>query len=283
MAFIELAPHHKTGLPLSNPVMPAAGVFGYGDAYHDLVDFAHLGALVTNPVSLYPRRAAHGPRVATHNDHILIHTGLPNPGLKRIIHRHRKVWARLPLPIIVHLIATTPPQIADACQMLSNVPGVAGIELGLDDSTAQTEALTLLTAAQSTSELPLIARLPFHSVETLALPLAEANVDALTLTAPPRACLPTPPTNHEEETKPSHCGRLYGRGLYPLLLATLKRWAAQIPVPIIACGGIATPEEAQACLDLGATALQIDALLWRNPGMLMHIADGIAHNLESVR
>ena len=48
---IELAPTHKYGLTLPTPVMPAAGVFGYGDVYRDLLDAGVLGALVTNPIS----------------------------------------------------------------------------------------------------------------------------------------------------------------------------------------------------------------------------------------
>ena len=34
---IELAPDHKFGLSIATPVLPAAGTFGYGEAYRDLV------------------------------------------------------------------------------------------------------------------------------------------------------------------------------------------------------------------------------------------------------
>jgi dihydroorotate dehydrogenase (NAD+) catalytic subunit len=97
MTWIELAPHHKTGLPISSPLMPAAGVFGYGECYRDLIDDEALGALVTNPVSLRPRTAARAPRIAVHGETFVVHTGLPNPGLKRV----RRTTAppdRQPLP-----------------------------------------------------------------------------------------------------------------------------------------------------------------------------------------
>ncbi|MEA3398047.1 MAG: dihydroorotate dehydrogenase [Chloroflexota bacterium] len=264
---IELAPHHKYGLPLPHPVMPAAGSFGYGEEYHELLDYDLLGALVTNPVSLRPRKAARPPRSGTRGDHFIIHTGLPNPGLKRVLRAHRAFWARQSLPIIVHLVATTPAEVAAACSILSGERGVAGIELGLDENTPPAQAVALLHAARSTSVQPLIARVPFGGVESLAQPLAENGADALTLTAPPRALLPAPGAPEDFMR-----GRLYGPALFPLLLHTLARWVERLPVPIIACGGVASPEDARACLALGAVAVQVDALLWRDPVLLEHIA-----------
>ena len=70
-------------------------------------------------------------------------------------------------------------------------------------------------------------------------------------------------------------GRLYGPALLPLLLHTLARWVERLPVPIIACGGVASPEDARACLALGAVAVQVDALLWRDPALLEHIARAV--------
>lgn len=266
---IDLAPHHKYGLALSNPVMPAAGTFGYGVAYRGLVAYENLGALVTNPVSWRSRRAAHGPRLVVQGEQFLVHTGLPNPGVRRVIRRHARRWVRLDCPVIVHVITTSPGDVARACERLTDVRNVHGIELGLDDKTALDDALVFLDAACSTCPLPLIVRLPFDGVERLALPLVEAGVDALTFTAPPRGRLPHP----AGEASPDMVrGRLYGPALFPILLQRLTQWAERLPVPLIACGGIRTSEEARACLDAGATAVQVDALLWRDPRLLTRVA-----------
>jgi dihydroorotate dehydrogenase (NAD+) catalytic subunit len=42
-------------LHLRNPVMVAAGTFGYGLEYRDWVDLAQLGAVVTKSLTLAPR------------------------------------------------------------------------------------------------------------------------------------------------------------------------------------------------------------------------------------
>ena len=55
---IELAPNHKFGLSLNNPVLIASGFGGYGDAYQRLIDLSIFGAIVTNPI----RFIIHHPR-----------------------------------------------------------------------------------------------------------------------------------------------------------------------------------------------------------------------------
>jgi dihydroorotate dehydrogenase (NAD+) catalytic subunit len=273
---IELAPRHKFGLPIASPVMPAAGAFGFGDTYHDLVDLRVLGALVTNPVSLTPRDAARGQRVAVHGEHFVTHTGLPNPGVKRVLRQHRQLWERLPIPVIVHLIATTPAETARAAERLSGIPNVVGLELGLVDNITPQRALNLLKAVCAEGDLPVIVRVPFTSVDALAPLLADHGADALTLIAPPRAVLPVSDAPEASEARRYLRGRLYGPALFPLLLNVLARWCSKLPVPVIACGGIASLQDAIACLELGATALQVDALLWRDPAMLQRIAEGLA-------
>ncbi|MBN1260187.1 MAG: hypothetical protein JXB35_05860 [Anaerolineae bacterium] len=274
---IELAPKHKYGLPIQHPVMPAAGVFGFGNEYHDLIDETVLGAVVTNPVSLHARKAARGPRFMTHGDHFLVHTGLPNPGLKRVLKEHRATWARRSLPTIVHLIATTPPEVAQAAQLLSGIQGVAGLELGLDDG-AEVEAACAFLEAAREGHHPILVRIPFGDIYPLAEALAECGADALTLTAPPRARLPlAPDTEHDTEGLLLAKGRLYGPALMPLLLHQLARWIPRLAVPVVACGGITTTDAARACLELGAAAVQIDAVMWKRPNLLTEIAKELSN------
>ncbi len=275
MAWIELAPRHKYGLPITAPVMPAAGVFGYGDAYTGLVDLEKLGAVVTHPVSLHARHAARGTRVAAHGEHLLVHTGWPNPGLRAVLREHRRSWERMPCPVIVHLLATTFEETGEAARPLSDARNVGGIELGLAAEVTPEDAATLLDAARFEGDLPVIVRVPFGRADELAPMLAEEGADALTLSAPPRAILPLP--GADDSGAPLFArGRLYGPALLPLLLEQLARWADALPVPVIACGGIASPVEARACLNLGAAAVQIDALLWRRPALLAEVADALA-------
>lgn len=272
---VNLAPNHKYGLVLPASVMPAAGILGYGDAYRDLVDLSALGAVVTHPLSLRPRRAARGARVAVRGDHVLIHTGWPNPGLRRAVRRHGKSWARCPVPVIVHLLATTPNDVGRAADRLSSVEGVAGLELGFASDTPPDDVCALVDAAKFEGAHPLIAKVPAGRVGDLAPALVEGGVDALTLTAPPRSVLPLYRGDDPLPTRYLR-GRLYGPSRFPRLLNVLARWASELPVPIIACGGIADARDALACLSLGAEAVQIEACVWRDPTILTTIAAALA-------
>ncbi|MGC9522781.1 MAG: hypothetical protein ACP5HG_12980 [Anaerolineae bacterium] len=267
-----MAPNHKFGLPIAVPVMPASGVFGYGDAYQDLVELSCLGAVVTNPVSLRPRRAARGQRIAALQDSFVVHTGWPNLGLRAVIREFGETWARLPIPVIVHLLATGPGEVAQSAAILSGVQNVTGVEIGFRADVTPAQALALLDAARTEGDLPVIAKVPFGRVRDLGPRLVEQGVDALTLTDPPRAVLPFARRGEEPGVARYMRGRLYGRALFPLLLSTFFEWARKLGVPLIACGGIGSPEDALACLTLGAAAVQVDALLWREPSLLMTIA-----------
>ena len=75
---IELAPNHKTGMTLANPVMPAAGCFGFGTEFADLLDITGLGAIVVGPFTARPRRGAEPPRAVPLADGVLVHTALAN-------------------------------------------------------------------------------------------------------------------------------------------------------------------------------------------------------------
>lgn len=269
---IELAPNHKYGLPLKVPLMPAAGTFGFGDAYQDLVDLSLLGAVVTNPVSLRLRRAAHGRRIAVHQEAFVVHTGWPNPGLRKVVREHREIWAYLPVPVIVHVLATEPADVARAVGYLSGLPNVGGVELGFSTGISAGRALTFVDAASGSGELPVIAKVPFERLDSLVPRLARhEGVDAVTLMAPPRAVLPVADATPDGPARYIR-GRLYGRTLFPLLLNALARWASRLGKSVIACGGIASPEDALGCITLGAAAIQIDALLWRDPSILSTIA-----------
>jgi dihydroorotate dehydrogenase (NAD+) catalytic subunit len=277
---IELAPHHKYGLPLKSPVMTASGAVGYGDEYADLIDYSFLGALVTNPVSLRPRKASHGTRLRIHGEHLVVHTGLPNPGVKAIVHKYETIWERLSVPVIVHLLATTPTETAKAAIYLSGITGVVGIELGLADNTEADRAATLVHSALE-GVLPVIVRIPFRNVDELTPVLAEEGASALTLTAPPRVVLP-PEQIEDRNSLRFYRGRLYGPAVYPILLNSLTRWARKVSVPVIACGGIQSAEQALACLHLGATAVQIDSVLWRHPTLLPTIIHELTDLINSL-
>ena len=268
---IEITRPGKYSLMVSSPVMPAAGSFGFGDNYKNLVKYDKLGAMVTNPVTIDPWSPATGTRVVSLDAGILIHTGLPNPGLTRVIKQYRKVWAKMPMPVILHLVGTTVRHIERAIKRLDEVEEVAAVELGLNDDIPDDEAYELVAAAAK-MEKPLLVRLPFYETYQLAHTVVEAGADALVVSGAPRG------TARDEHSGRLVSGRIYGPLVKPMTLRMVGRLRREIQadVPIIGSGGIHTPQDARDFIDAGAVAVQVDTVTWVQPRMLERISRDLA-------
>lgn len=262
----EITRPGKHSLIVDTPVMPAAGTVGFGDDYKDLVKLEKLGALVTNPVTFQPWQPAAGTRVVPLDGGLLVHTGLPNPGLSKVLDQHRTLWDNLPLPIILHLVGTTVDHVRRALERLDNEDSVDAVELGLNDDCTWQEAEQLVKTAVNHSEKPLLVRLPLPDAYTLARACDDAGAGALVIAAPPRG------TARDPHTGRLVSGRLYGPLVKPMVLRTVGLLANKLDVPVIGAGGIHTQQDARDYLEAGARAVQVDTVTWIDPKMLEWIA-----------
>jgi dihydroorotate dehydrogenase (NAD+) catalytic subunit len=265
---IELAPHHKRGLHLVNPVMNAAGVLGFAAVYRRLVDFSALGAFVTNALTATPRTPARPPNAVELPEGVVLHTGLPNPGVAAALRHYAREWRRLGalgVPVIVHLAATTPAEVRRGVERLEREEAVSGLELGLRDEVGAAEAVQLVRAAMG--NVPLLVQVPFGRAPELAGALAQAGADALVVGAPPRVAV------EAGEHALRVTGRRYSPADFAEALAAVEAAIGTVrAVPVVGAGGIWAAEQARAMLAAGAVAVQVDGALWRDPGWLARLA-----------
>jgi dihydroorotate dehydrogenase (NAD+) catalytic subunit len=267
---IELTRTGKNTLVIENPVIAAAGTFGFdGAAYQDLVDFTKLGAIVTNPVTWRPRHAARGPRVVPLPSGVLIHTGLPNPGVNHVIKTYRTHWAHCLAPVIVHLATTTPDDVARAVNALDRCEGIAGIELGLHDQATAADIAMFLQTATNNTLLPLLVQVPLYNAVEAARAAEEYGAGGLVVAGPPRG------TTRDPESGQLIGGRVYGPWLKAQALRAVGQVARVAAIPVIGCGGIHSPDDARDFLEAGAVAVQVDTVTWARP----HMIEVIARNL----
>lgn len=272
---IDITRSGKNTLTLRAPVMLASGVAGYGAHYNDLINLKKIGALVTNPVTWNGWSPTKGTRVVPLESGVLIHTGLPNRGVVKTLEEFKNVWANAPLPILLHLVATTRQDVKNACQKLDRVDSLSGIELGLPDDISAEKAYEFVRSATDNTEKPVIVRLPMYDAHEIAESVAEANAGALVVSAPPRATARDP-----------HSGRLISGRLYsPILHAMALRMVGVLrqritpEVPIIGSGGIHSLQDARDFIDAGAVAVQLDSLLWVQPNIVERIARDLSGGL----
>ena len=237
----------KSDLYLPKPLMNAAGTLGFAPDLRGPIDFSQFGAFVTNPISPGARTPARGTRYRDYPGGFLLHTGLPNPGLRQTIRRYRQQWLRSPVPVIVHLLALDPDSLAHMIERLEGTEGVMGVEIGLHPDSQPQDVFEFTQAA--IGELPVIARVPLEQPEALAGAAIEAGASAVSLSAP-RGKLA------------GMNGRMYGPGVFPLALRAVEVLAGS-GIPVIGAGGVYHPEDAAAMLEAGALAVQLDARLWQ--------------------
>ncbi len=268
MTLVELAPQHKTGLALNHAVLTAAGCWGFADEYAGLVDFSSLGAFVTNPVTWRSRRPARQQQALPIPGGVLIHTGLPNPGLRHLCDEYAGRWSRLPCPVILHLAVTSIEETDRAVQYCERLDVFAGVELGFRDE-EEAQSVRYAIEAAVAGMLPVIVRVPFRRATEFAMLAEQAGAAALTVAAPPRGTLPDPDGTHTLR------GRIYGAALFPQMLPVLAEIRVVTSLPIVAVGGIHTPAQARACLTAGAIAVQIDSLVWTTPEEIPAICEAV--------
>lgn len=247
----------KIDLSFQNPIMNAAGSLGFSPDFKSRIDLSNFGAFVTNPVSWLPRAPAKGIRTKSFTGGLLLHTGYPNPGMRAVLRHHAKHWARSPIPIIVHLLASDAVTLGRMVQQLEGMEGVMGIEVGLPPEADPNLVDESIQAA--VGELPVILRLPLESVLSIhgRTPLLEVitsrGISAVSL-APPRGTV-------ADRDGSLVSGRLYGPAQGPLVLTVVKHLVGLFPA-VIAGGGIYTCTDVDILLAAGAMAVQLDTVLW---------------------
>jgi hypothetical protein len=155
------------------------------------------------------------------------------------------------LPVIVHLLAARPDEIARQVIELETLENILAVEIGFPEEADEGEVRAVIQAGLG--ELPLIARLLLAGPISLAEAALEAGVVAVSL-SPPRGSLPA--------GEGIMRGRMLGPGVLPQALKAVQA-LVEGNIPVIAAGGFYSPEDVEAGLAAGALAVQLDAALWR--------------------
>jgi dihydroorotate dehydrogenase (NAD+) catalytic subunit len=242
----------RQDLYLASPWMNAAGTLGFAPPARWPVT-EPFGAFVTNPISLEPRTPAAERGSQSYPGGVLLHSGLPNPGLSRVIRRYAARWEQTNLPIWVHLIGSNPDEIHQMVQRLEGREGVMAIEIGLPPEIGGSAALAFVEAAFG--EIPLVVQLPLTQAgEAWVKDLPGLGASAISLAAP-RGSLPGPKGG-------LFSGRMYGPSLFPLTMAAVQS-VRRLGLQVIAGAGIYRRQDAVALRNAGAWAVQLDTVLWR--------------------
>jgi dihydroorotate dehydrogenase (NAD+) catalytic subunit len=274
---IDLAPHHKQGLPVANPILAAGGSVGYGEARHAGLDMARLGAVVVGPIMRRSLAGKQPPRLAHVDGGLVLETGLQNRGVSAVIRKFARLWPGLGCPVIAQIADAHPDLAAETAERLAGVDAVSGLELLIPRHADGGLVRRLVQAVDRAADLPVWVKPPLSLAVELAPPAVEAGAAALVIAQPlTGAGLARTPDDPPVQGAPAALvrGPVYGPLAFAPMLDVLAQVAAlDLPAARIACGGIHTPEQVRQALAVGASAVQLDSALWVEPGLAGRLVD----------
>lgn len=291
----ELAPQHKSGLLLKNPVLTASGTFGYGIEYGKIAGIERLGAVICKGTTLRARGGNAQPRTFETASGMLNAIGLQNPGIHAVIEQYAPLWEKWSTPVIVNIAGETVQEFVELAVLLDGVPGVAGIEINVScpnilaggavfgDSPETVAEVT--SKVRRTCGLPLIVKLSPNTGDCrpTALAAAAGGADAISLINTITGLAID--TRDRRPVLGNITGGLSGPAIKPIALrmvydVALEMREAYPRVPIIGIGGISSVDDALQFLMAGASALEIGTFTFINPQAAIGIVDGIAAFME---
>lgn len=274
---LELAPHHKYGLPVANPIMLAGGTIGYGEALMPGLETARLGAVVVGPFLRHSRAGTEPPRLGETNGGFVLETGFQNRGVNAAVRRFARLWPELGCPVIAQIADSQPRMAGAVAERLTEQPGLIGLEVLVAAHAAPQDAYDLIRNVARRGDLPVLAKLPLPAAATLAPAAVDAGAAGLVLGRTVAGAALSPQSNTPIT------GPLYGPLAFAAMLPALQQVIAlDLGCSLVACGGIYTLEQAEQVLALGADALQLDAVVWTEPGLPALLADEIGRGLGEV-
>ena len=277
-------------LALQNPVMPAAGTFGYGEEYASLINLNTLGAIVTKGISLAPQQGNPPPRIWEVQGGMLNSIGLHNVGLEVFAQEKLPFLRQCGTPIIVNFFGHTNHEYVEVAHRMNDLEGIAALEANLSCPNIKEGGIHFGSNAQSVAQitnllikstnLPLIIKLSSQvsHIREIVRAAEGEGAHAITLinTVPAMAV-------DLDLMKPilgGITGGLSGPAIKPIALKAVWEATSVVKIPIIGVGGIMNYRDALEFLVVGATAVQVGTANFSNPRTMVEIIDGLGSFLK---
>ena len=263
-------------LRLRNPVITAAGTFGYGVEFAHLVDLNKLGGIVTKGISREPIEGAPAPRMCETASGMLNAIGLQNIGVEAFVKTKLPVLQKYNTPVFVNVFGYCIEDYLEVIRRLEDAEGISAYELNISCPNVKKGGMQFGASASAVEEIvaaarkaaakrPLWVKLTplVTDIQDIARAAEFAGADALTVanTYPAMAI----DVNTGRSKIGNQTGGLSGPAIKPITLRLV--WEAQkaVKIPVIGLGGIETAEDVLEYMAVGASAVQVGTASFADP------------------
>jgi dihydroorotate dehydrogenase (NAD+) catalytic subunit len=272
-------------LTLKNPLIAASGCFGYGTEYADLVDLASLGGVAVKGLFLSEREGHPPPRIVETPAGMLNAIGLQGIGVHRFVAEKMPELRARGAVVIVNICGTTLQEYVELAHILSDVEGVAALELNISCPNIKEGGITFGCSVHGTADvvrgvraattLPVIPKLTPNvtNISTIARAAEDAGADAVSLVNTFLAMAIDVETRRPRLS--NIVGGLSGPAIRPIAVRMVYECRQQIRIPIVGMGGIASAADALEFIIAGATAVQVGTANFVDPLIWPKLLDGI--------
>jgi dihydroorotate dehydrogenase (NAD+) catalytic subunit len=274
------------GIHFKNPIIAAAGTFGYGIEFEDIVTLEKLGGFVTKGLSREPMVGNPPPRLFETAAGMLNSIGLQNIGARAFIsEKLPKLAAKKNVVVICNVFGYTREDYVETIHILNDAEGIAAYELnvscpnthegGMVFGTNRTMLEELVANCKSASRRPIIVKLSPNvtSIPAMAKAAENAGADAISLVNTFVGMAIDPETRKPRISNIT--AGLSGPAIKPIALRMVYEAAHTVEIPVIGMGGISTASDVVEYMLAGAAAVQVGTANFWDPVSSEKIVDGL--------
>lgn len=276
---------------LKNPVIAAAGTFGFGTEYKDIFDIASLGAIASKGLTLEAREGNSGVRLWETPSGLMNSIGLQNPGIPHFVREEFPAMKKIGTSVIANLSGSTAESYEEGARLLEETD-VDAIELNISCPNVATGGAALGMTCEDAGGItrqirkivskPLIVKLTPQAsdVAAVAMSCVAAGADAISLCNSFQGVAID--IEHARPVFEKIKAGFGGPAIRPIALrlvyevfVEMQKLPQENRIPIIGIGGIATWRDAVEFIMAGASAIQVGTTTFANPLAMIQIVNGL--------
>jgi dihydroorotate dehydrogenase (NAD+) catalytic subunit len=277
------------GVELRSPVIAAAGTFGYGVEFEEVVSLDRIGAFVTKGLSREPMVGNVSPRIIETPAGMMNAVGLQNLGVRAFVaEKLPKLRSAKGVVTIANVFGYSIEDCVEVIHVLNDAEGIAMYELnascpntshggmvfGTDPDALYRLSVQCREAAERAGR-PLMVKLSPNvtDIKLMAKVSADAGVQAISLVNTFVALAIDVETRKARIA--NFTGGLSGPAIRPIAVRMVYEAAQAVGIPVVGMGGIVRAEDAVEFMLAGATAVEVGTASFADPRAVENIANGL--------